>query len=91
MPHFTVVESEWDGPGPRAAFESLTSGGDAPAAGRVVRILGADDHGARAIEVWDSPEDARRVAESSAPSLGASDLPAPTRAFGLDVTSPHIE
>jgi hypothetical protein len=91
MPHCTVVEFEWDGPGQRAAFESLTSSGDAPVAGRLVRILGIDDLGARAIEVWDSSEDARRFAESSAPSLGASDLPAPTRVFGFEVTSLHIE
>jgi hypothetical protein len=88
MPHCTVVEF---GPGQRAAFESLTSSGDAPVAGRLVRILGIDDLGARAIEVWDSSEDARRFAESSAPSLGASDLPAPTRVFGFEVTSLHIE
>jgi hypothetical protein len=83
----TVVEFEWDGPGPRAAFESVTKGGDAPVAGRLVRILGIDDHGARAIEVWGSPDDARRFAETSAPSLGASDLPAPTRVFGFEVSS----
>jgi len=84
----TVVEFEWDGPGPRAAFEKVTSsGGDAPAEGRLVRIVGIDERGARAIEVWGSPDDARRFAASAAPSLDASELPAPTRVYGFEVTS----
>jgi hypothetical protein len=90
VPYRTVVEFEWDGPGPRATFESLTSGGDAPVEGRLVRILGHDDHGARAIEVWDSPEDARRFAESSAPSRDTVELLAPTRVFGFEVTSFNV-
>jgi hypothetical protein len=87
VPYCTVVEFEWDDPAPRAAFASLTSGVDAPVVGRLIRILGLDDHGARAIEVWGSPEDARRFAESSAPKVGGADLPAPTRVYGFEVSS----
>lgn len=87
MPYCTVVEFEWDDTAAKERFEAATAGGDAPVAGRLVRILGIDEHGARAIEVWGEPEDARRFAESSAPSLGASDLPAPSRVYGFVVTS----
>lgn len=87
VPYCTVVEFEWDGPGPRAAFEQVTSGGDAPADGRLVRIVGIDERGARAIEVWGSQDDARRFAETAAPALGAAALPAPSRVYGFEVTS----
>jgi hypothetical protein len=87
VPYCTVVEFEWDGPEPRAAFERLTAGAEAKVEGRLVRVLGIDEHGARAIEVWGSPEDARRFAERARPSLGATTLPAPTRVYGFEVTA----
>jgi hypothetical protein len=86
MAYCTVVEFEWEDAAERAAFEAVVGGGG-PVAGRVVRVIGIDDRGARAIEVWDQPDDARRHAESSAPALGGVDLPAPTRVFGFEVTS----
>jgi hypothetical protein len=42
--------------------------------------------GPGAIEVWGSPKDAQHVAESSAPSVGAADLPAPTRVYDFEVS-----
>jgi hypothetical protein len=67
-------------------FERATlSDEDATAEGRLVRTIGIDEHGARAIEVWRAPEDARRFAETSAPSL--DELPAPCRVFGFEVTT----
>jgi hypothetical protein len=83
----TVVEFEWEDPRSRAAFEKVTASGPSHAEGRLVRILGSDDSGARAIEVWSSPEDARRFAESASPALDASELPAPTRVFGFEVST----
>jgi len=87
VPYCTVVEFEWDGPGPRYAFEKMAAGGEAKVAGRLVRVLGIDEHGARAVEVWGSPEDARRFAETAQPSLEAAELPAPTRVYGFEVTA----
>ena len=85
MAYCTVVEFEFDRAGQREALERATSsGGDATAEGRLVRIVGIDEHGARAIEVWRAPEDARRFAETSAPSL--DELPAPSRVFGFEAT-----
>ena len=87
MAYCTIVEFEWEDPAQRAAFESVTARGDAPVAGRLARTVGVDDGGARAIEVWASPDDARRFAESSAPDLAATALPAPTRVGGFEVTA----
>jgi hypothetical protein len=83
----TVVEFEWEGSGSRAAFEQVTSSAPSHVEGRLVRILGIDDRGARAIEVWGSPEDARRFAEAASPALDASALPAPARVVGFEVTT----
>ena len=55
--------------------------------GRLSQIAGIDEAGARVIEVWRSGEDARRFAESSAPSLAAVQMPPPSRVFGFEVTS----
>lgn len=85
MTYCTIVEFEWNDPTERVAFERLVSGGPEDVTGRVARILSIDAAGARAIEVWHSPEDARRFAELSAPDLGGVALPAPTRVQGFEV------
>jgi hypothetical protein len=87
VPYCTVVEFEWESRGPRDAFEKMTAAGEVKVPGRLVRVVGIDEHGARAIEVWGSPEDARRFAESAQPALQAAELPAPTRVYGFEVTA----
>ena len=64
------------------------AGGEAPApAGRLSRISGIDEKGARVIEVWRSAGDAQAFAEKSRPFLAAANLPAPSRVLGFEVTS----
>jgi len=83
----TVVEFEWEDAAQREAFEQLTLAGGGIVDGRLVRVIGVDDAGARAIEVWASPDDARRFAERTAPDLGSTALPAPSRVFGFEVSA----
>jgi hypothetical protein len=52
--------------------------------GILVRIVGASDKGTYVIEVWNSGEDARRVAEQTASTLGEVSLPPPTRVDGFE-------
>lgn len=59
-------------------------GSDRQPDGILVRIVGASDKGTYVIEVWNSDEDARRVAEQSASTLGAVSLPPPTRVDGFE-------
>jgi hypothetical protein len=87
MAYCTVVEFEWEDDAHRRAFESLIEGAEAPVVGRIVRVVGIDETGARAIEVWRSGDDARRHAERSAPARADVVLPAPTRVYGFEVTS----
>jgi hypothetical protein len=89
MAFCTIVEFEWEGPEPKAAFESMLSSGDLPTEvpGRIARVVGIDDRGARAIEVWRSHDDARQFAASSHAAATVAKLPAPTRAFGFEVTT----
>jgi hypothetical protein len=89
MAFCTVVEFEWDGPHAKTAFESMTAHDDVPmdVPGRLARIVGIDDHGARAIEVWSTHEDAQRFAESSHAAASVAKVPAPTRVYGFKVTS----
>jgi hypothetical protein len=89
MPYCTVVEFEWDQSFDRARFASMVGldSAEAAPAGRLSRIAGIDEHGARMIEVWRSSEDARAFAEQSGPSLAQAELPPPSRVFGFEVTS----
>ena len=85
----TVVGFEWEGPQAKLAFESMMSHSEMPSAvpGRLARIVGIDENGARAIEVWSSQSDARRVAESSHAAASVAKVPAPSRACGFEVTT----
>ena len=60
---------------------------ESDATGQLSRILGIDDNAARIVEVWQTPADAQRFAEQSAPQLQASAMPAPSRVSAFDVTS----
>lgn len=89
MPFCTIVEFEWDGPAACHAFEATMAAVNAeapPATGRLSRIVGVNDAGARVVEVWSSPEDAQRFVEASAPQLARAPLPAPARITSFVVT-----
>jgi len=87
MPFCTIVEFEWKETSDRERFATSVGGGDTtPPQGRLSRIVGIDDKGARAIEVWQSSDDARAFAEQSAPFLSSAQLPPPSRVFGFEVS-----
>src|SRR3984893_7262275 len=67
----TVVE--WD----QDITETLRSlpGSESQPDGILVRIVGASDKATYVIEVWNSGDDARRVAEQSPSNLGQVSLP----------------
>jgi hypothetical protein len=89
MPYCTIVEFEWDENFDRERFTSTIgdADGETPPDGRLSRITGIDDEGARVIEVWRSGDDARAFAEKSRPFLAAAQLPPPLRVVGFEVTS----
>jgi hypothetical protein len=92
MPYCTIVEFEWDENLDRERFSGMLAGmgsGEAPA-GRLSKIAGMDDSGARIIEVWRSGDDARAFAENSAPALAAGPMPRPSRVAGFEVTSYEV-
>jgi hypothetical protein len=88
MTFCTLVEFEWDENFGRERFTGTVgdAGGETPE-GRLSRIVGIDDKGARIIEVWRSGEDARAFAEKSRPFLAAAELPPPSRVVGFEVSS----
>jgi hypothetical protein len=90
MPYCTIVEFDWAGHEDRQGFElaagQLDTDGALPP-GCISRIASVDEQGARVIEVWESGGDARKFAESAAPSLAAASMPEPSRVSGFDVTS----
>jgi hypothetical protein len=88
MPFCTMVEFEWDENFDRERFASTVGdpGAETPE-GRLSRIAGIDDKGARIIEVWRSGDDARAFAEKSRPFLAAAQLPPPSRVAGFEVAS----
>jgi len=89
MPYCTIVEFEWDESFDGGAFAfTLGEMDKAPTPpGRLGRIAGIDEKGARLIEVWRSGDDARRFAEQSAPSLSDAPMPSPSRVVGFEVTT----
>jgi len=58
--------------------------------GSLVRIFGSSEKGTYAIELWQSGEDARKFAESSAPALAQSLLPPPARVAGFETSSVFV-
>ena len=87
MPFCTIVEFEWADPVERERLEAALAAAGAEGApdGRLAKIVGVDDSGARVVEVWRSGEDARVFAERSAPAVGQ--MPAPSRVVGFEVMS----
>ena len=86
MAYCTVVEFEWADAAARSTFEAFAGRAEAAAVeGRLVRIVGIDDAGARAIEVWATPDDARRFAESTGPGMAGANPPAPSRVLGFEI------
>jgi hypothetical protein len=88
MPFCTIVEFAWSEDLDRARFEQMiaSSGeGEAGPEGRLVKIMGIDDAGARVVEVWRSGQDAMAFAQRTAPVTGQ--MPAPSRAVGFEVTT----
>jgi hypothetical protein len=86
----TVVEFHWDAPEGRRAFEAAMEAVSAeapPPTGRTSRIVGLTDMGAHVVEVWRTPEDARRLAAAAAPLLARVSFPAPASVHSFDVTS----
>jgi hypothetical protein len=89
MPYCTIVEFEWDETFDREGFAAALGqmeAGSAPR-GRLSKIAGIDERGARMIEVWRSSNDARAFAEHSTPSLSQSSIPPPSRVVGFEVTT----
>jgi hypothetical protein len=89
MPYCTIVEFEWDETFDRGAFaaalEEMDTGTVPP--GRLSKIGGIDEKGARMIEVWRSSDDARAFAEKSTPSLSQSSIPPPSRVVGFEIST----
>ncbi|HVC05234.1 MAG TPA: hypothetical protein VND88_11225 [Candidatus Acidoferrales bacterium] len=86
MAFCTIVEWDHD----LGAELSKLQGDDAPPPGSLVRVYGSTGSGTYAIEVWESGEDARRFAESTAPALAASSLPRPDRVAGFAASKAFI-
>ncbi|HEX9519696.1 MAG TPA: hypothetical protein VF940_26415 [Streptosporangiaceae bacterium] len=86
MPFCTIVEFEWGENLDRERFERMAGGtNDSAPDGRLARITGIDDIGARVVEVWRSGDDARAFAEQTMAVTGQ--MPAPARVVGFNVTS----
>jgi heme-degrading monooxygenase HmoA len=88
MPFCTIVEFEWGDELERDRYEAATrdaGADDTVPSGRLARIVGVDDAGARVIEVWRSGADARAFAEQSAHAV--AHMPTPSRVIGFEVTS----
>jgi hypothetical protein len=91
MPFCTIVEFEWSEDLDRPRFEQMTAGsgaGEPGPEGRLAKIMGIDDAGARVVEVWRSGQDAMAFAQRTAPVT--CQMPAPSRAVGFEVTSYDI-
>ena len=88
MPFCTIVEFEWSEDLDRARFEQMIAGsseGEAGPDGRLAKIMGIDDAGARVVEVWRSGQDAMAFAQGTAPVTGQ--MPAPSRVVGFEATT----
>jgi len=89
MAQCTIVEFEWGDTGARARFEAAVaaaSDGTVTPEGRLARIVGIDERGARVVEVWTTAADAQRFAEATAPALADVGMPAPSRVESFEVT-----
>jgi hypothetical protein len=84
------TELEWDKDFPFDRYDSMTrrSGThDVLPDGCLVRIVGKIETGARILEVWESPDHAKRFGESTAGLLTEFRMPAPTRAAAYEAVT----
>jgi hypothetical protein len=80
---------EWDDASDMGNYEAMVerSGGhEQLPEGCLGRIVGAVDGGARFIEVWRGPDDARAFSERYSHLLAGFKMPAPTRASAFETT-----
>jgi hypothetical protein len=76
------TELEWDSDFPFDRYEAMAKRAgphDALPDGCLVRVVGKLETGARVLEVWESPDHARRFGESTAALLTKFQMPMPTR------------
>jgi hypothetical protein len=81
------TELEWDKDFPFDRYEAMTSRAashDGLPDGCLARVVGRVDTGARILEVWESPDHARRFGESSAELLAEFKMPMPTRSAAYE-------
>jgi hypothetical protein len=84
MPFCTQLE--WDSDFPFDRYEEMArrgSHGSLPD-GCLARVVGRKDTGAYILEVWESPDDARRFGEGSASLLKEFRMPMPTRSAAFE-------
>ncbi len=89
MPFCTIVEFEFSAGFDRAAFDraiAAMAAGAGEAEGRIGRMVGVDDTGARVIEVWRTGADAMKFAQQTAPGLATVQMPPPSRVIGFELT-----
>ena len=87
MPFCTVVE--WDMDLDSSVYDELNEragGHDALPEGCLTRIVGAVDSGARIIEVWESPDHARKYSEEHSPDIAELEIPPPDRVAAFETT-----
>ena len=86
MPFCTLLE--WDADFDFDTYQKLnerTGGHDLPE-GCLSRIVGAVETGARIVEVWESPEHARKFSEANSPNITDLKIPAPTRVSAFETS-----
>jgi len=80
------TQLEWDGGFPFDRYEEMAkkSSHDELPAGCLARVVGRNNGSAYILEVWESPDDARRFGEGSAPLLQEFEMPMPTRSSAFE-------
>jgi hypothetical protein len=84
------TDLEWDKDFPFDRYEAMTrraGSHDGLPDGCLARIVGRADTGAHILEVWESPDHARRFGESSAGLLTEFRMPMPTRTVAYEVVT----
>jgi hypothetical protein len=78
----------WDRDFPMAKYEEMVrrSGHDKLPAGCLSRIVGSPDGGAAVIEVWQSPDDARKFSEENQALLAEFAMPKPDRVSAFETS-----
>ena len=85
MPFCTMLE--WEKDFDFSVYETLTEragGRDRLPEGCMSRIVGAVETGARVIEVWESPDHARKFGEAHSPAIAELKIPPPDRVAAFE-------